>query len=74
LLTGALEVLAALAVLVPTAAFYGAVLLVCIMVGALYSHLAHGQTADVVQPIVFLVLAAALAVLRRPATARPALA
>jgi uncharacterized membrane protein YphA (DoxX/SURF4 family) len=74
-LTGALEVIAAIAVLVPRTAFWGAILLVCIMLGALYSHLSHGQTAEIVQPLIFLVLAIALAIVRRPATpSRAALA
>jgi uncharacterized membrane protein YphA (DoxX/SURF4 family) len=68
LVTGALEVIAAIAVLIPAATFSGAVLIVCIMIGALYSHLSHGQNAEIVKPLEFLVLALALAVIRRPAT------
>src|ERR1700761_1825008 len=39
-LTGALEVIGAVALLVPRAAFYGAVLLAAVMVGAVVTHLA----------------------------------
>jgi uncharacterized membrane protein YphA (DoxX/SURF4 family) len=37
-LTGALEVIGGVALLVPRAAFYGAVLLAAVMVGALVTH------------------------------------
>src|ERR1700684_3917262 len=39
-LTGALEVIGAIALLVPRTAFYGAVLLAAVMVGAVVVHLA----------------------------------
>src|ERR1700679_313429 len=39
-LTGALEVIGAVALLVPRAAFYGAVLLAAVMIGAIVTHLA----------------------------------
>ena len=55
--TGALEVIGAVLVLVPGTARVGAALLACIMLGALATHLTHGQFAKVGPPIVLLALA-----------------
>ena len=64
--TGGIEVLAALALLVPALTFFGASALVATMIGAIVTHLfivGGNPTA----PIVLLVLAAVLAWLTRPA-------
>ena len=63
-LTGTLEIVGALLVLVPRTAFIGAGLIVCIMVGALLAHLTHGQVAMVGAPLVLLILAAVVGMLR----------
>ncbi len=64
-LTGLIEVACAVLVLVPRFAAIGATLLVCVMLGALYSHLTHGQSAMIGAPLVLLVLAAVVGWLRR---------
>lgn len=64
-LTGLLEVGAAIMLLVPVTAFFGAILVVCIMVGAVFTHLAViGGSA--VPAVILLCLAGAVAWLRRP--------
>ncbi len=63
-LTGALEIVGAVLVLVPRLAGAGAALLSCIMVGALFSHLTHGQAGMTVAPFVLLVLAVIVGSLR----------
>ncbi len=59
--TGTLEVIGAVAVLVPRTALWGAGLLVCIMVGALISHLTHDQSGMIGLPLVLLILALVVA-------------
>jgi len=64
-LTGLLEVISAIGLLVPRYAFYGAVLLATVMVGAIAFHLTvlGGSPAA---PIVLLLLTGTIAYLRRP--------
>jgi len=62
--TGALELLGAILVLIPRTASIGAGVVVCIMIGALFSHLTHGQAGMVVGPLVLLLMAIALGWLR----------
>ena len=62
-LTGAIEVSAAVALLIPSAALFGALLLVPTMVGATIANLFLGQSP--VPPVVLLLLAAAVAWTRR---------
>ena len=69
--TGAIETLAAAFVLVPRLALTGATLMVCVMLGALYSHLMHGQSAKIELPLVLLIGALLLGLLRIPAPAFP---
>lgn len=57
-LTGLIEVVSAILVIVPKTARIGAGLLICVMVGAIFSHVTHGQAAMIVAPVVLLVLAA----------------
>jgi putative oxidoreductase len=63
--TGLLEIVGAIGLLVPRYAFYAAVLLAVIMVGAIVAHVAvlGGSPAPAA---VLLVLSAAIAYLRRP--------
>ena len=64
-LTGALEVIGAVALLVPRAAFYGAVLLATVMVGAIVTHLAV-LGGSPIPAVVLLVIVGTVAYLRRP--------
>jgi uncharacterized membrane protein YphA (DoxX/SURF4 family) len=63
-LTGLIEVVSAILLLVPRVAGIGAGLLVCVMLGALGSHLTHGQAAMIGAPAVLLILALILGSLR----------
>ena len=67
-LTGALEVIGAVALLVPRTAFYGAVLLAAVMVGAVVTHLAV-LGGSPIPALVLLVIVGTVAWFRRP-TAR----
>lgn len=64
-LTGSLEVIGAVALLVPRASFYGAVLLALVMVGAIVTHLAVVGGSPV-PALVLLAIVATVAWLRRP--------
>ena len=61
--TGAIEISAAVALLIPSAALFGAILLVPTMVGAVAANLFLGQSPAV--PLVLLLVAAAVAWTRR---------
>jgi putative oxidoreductase len=72
-LTGAIELGAAILLLIPRASFYGAALLVPTMIGAAATHLLKGDpVATAVPALVLLALSAAIAYARRPAFLRPA--
>jgi putative oxidoreductase len=62
--TGLLELAGATLVLVPRVAFFGAALLTCVMVGAVFSHLAHGQGEEAAPAAVLLVIALVVGTLR----------
>ncbi len=64
--TGLVEVVAAILLVVPATRFYGAALLVCTMFGALVTHVNAGETAQIGAPLFLLVLAALVAWARRP--------
>jgi uncharacterized membrane protein YphA (DoxX/SURF4 family) len=64
-LTGALEVIGAVALLVPRATFYGAVLLAIVMVGAVVAHLAV-LGGSPIPALVLLVIVGTVAWIRRP--------
>jgi len=61
--TGAIEISAAVALLIPSAALFGAILLVPTMLGAAAANLFLGQSPAV--PLVLLLVAAAVAWTRR---------
>ena len=61
--TGVIEIIAAVALLIPSAALFGAILLVPTMVGAVAANLFLGQSPAV--PLVVLLVAAAVAWTRR---------
>ena len=67
ILIGAIEVVGAVALLVPRTAFYAAVALGVVMVGAVFTVLLHGQAVQAVFPFVVLIVLAAVAYARRPA-------
>jgi putative oxidoreductase len=62
--TGALETAAALAMLVPRYAVAGAVIIICVMVGAVGSLLIHGLASMTLPPIGLLAAAVAVGYLR----------
>ena len=64
-LTGILEIAGAVALLVPRAAFFGSLLLACVMVGAVFAHLTV-LSGTPVPPAVLLALTGTVAYLRRP--------
>ena len=61
--TGAIETSAAVALLIPSAAVFGALLLIPTMIGAIATNLFLGQS--VVPPLVLLLVASAVAWVRR---------
>ena len=61
--TGAVELSAAVALLIPSAALFGAIMLVPTMIGAVIANLSLGQTPA--PPLVLLLLAVAVAWTRR---------
>ena len=65
LVVGVLEVAGAVCLLVPRISAYGAALLMVVMTGAALTHLAHGEMRQLGAPLVFLVLLALVAWLRR---------
>jgi len=69
---GVLEIAGGLMVIVPRVASYGAVVIVTVMVGAVLTHLVHGETHRLISPLMFLAIAAAVGWLRRMSAARPA--
>jgi len=69
LFVGAWEVTSAVLLLIPRASFYGAVLLVLAMIGAVYTELFRGQPAMAVTPVILLALVSLIAYLRRPVQA-----
>ena len=65
--TGVIEVGSGIATMIPTLRFWGASLLACTMIGAIYSHAKIGEGADeMIPPGVLLVLCAVVAWLACP--------
>ncbi len=56
-LTGLIEFVSAVLLIIPRTARIGAGALICVMVGAIFSHLTHGQAAMIGAPVVLLILA-----------------
>lgn len=63
---GTIEVVAAIALLVPALAFFGALLIVAEMIGAFYTHFVAGEYAMLIVPFAMASMAAWLAWARRP--------
>ena len=70
MVVGVVEAIGGLALFVPRVAFYAAVTLMPIMLGAALTHLRFGETGRVSGPLLYFGVLAAIAWLRRPA-ARP---
>jgi uncharacterized membrane protein YphA (DoxX/SURF4 family) len=62
--TGAIEVMSAILILVPRFAAVGAGLIVCVMIGAIVALLSHGQASMIGAPVVLLILAVLVGTLR----------
>jgi putative oxidoreductase len=62
--TGILEIAGAIALLIPRYAVVGAIIIICVMLGALASLVTHAQTALLPPTVLLLVLAAAVGFLR----------
>ena len=63
---GVLEVVAGLLILFPRTLLIGAVIVFCIMLGAIVTQVAHGQPTMMLVPIVVMVLTILAWWLRRP--------
>jgi uncharacterized membrane protein YphA (DoxX/SURF4 family) len=68
LVVGAVEVGGAILLLVPSLAFYAALVLAVDILGAIYTHLTNNETPNAVVPLVLFVLLAFVATQRRPGT------
>jgi uncharacterized membrane protein YphA (DoxX/SURF4 family) len=64
--TGAMEVLGAILILLPKTRFYGAALLIATMIGAIATHLVSGEPAMIPLPLVLLLLSAFVAWQSKP--------
>lgn len=65
LAVGAVELLGGVLLLGPRVAMYGAGLLGVVMLGACYTHLANGESLQVLRPLIVLLLLAVVVWLRR---------
>ncbi len=68
LLVGAAECLGGVLLVLSRLHSYGAALLMVIMLGALPTHLLHGEFKNAIVPAVLLILLTLIAVVRRPAS------
>jgi putative oxidoreductase len=62
--TGSLEIAGAIALLIPRYAVVGAIVIICVMLGALASLVTHAQMSLLAPTVLLLVLAAAVGYLR----------
>jgi putative oxidoreductase len=69
LVVGATEVIGGVLLLVPTVAFYAAVVLAVEMIGAMWTHLTHQEAPNAIVPLVLLVLLVFVALNRRASRA-----
>jgi uncharacterized membrane protein YphA (DoxX/SURF4 family) len=65
MVVGVLEIIGGVLILVPRSASYGSLLIMTVMVGAIGTHLTHGETRRVISPVGFLLIAAGVGWLRR---------
>lgn len=64
--TGTIEVIAAVLILLPKTRFYGAATLVAVMMGAVLTHIQAGELAMLPPPVILLLLSGTVAWLTRP--------
>ena len=64
-LIGLLEVSGAILLLIPRFAIYGVGILIAVMLGAAYTHVANGEGLAVLRPLIFLCFLVAVGWLRR---------
>ena len=64
LFIGAVELLAAILLLVPRTTRYAAFVLLGVMIGAMMTHIFHQEAAELIRPVIFAVLLGALLFLR----------
>jgi putative oxidoreductase len=67
---GVMQLLGGLLLLFSPVAFWGAGLLLCVLVGALVSHVRFDPPAAVISPLLFVALLAPIAITMRPAALR----
>ena len=65
-LTGTIEVLGAVLIVIPATRFYGALLLTATMLGAIFTHIQANEPAMLPVPIVLLLLSGFVAWMNRP--------
>lgn len=70
--TGLCELVGAVLIAIPKTRVYGGALIVCVMVGAVLTHLTHGEAKVAPFPAILGVLAGIVAWLNRPAMLRGA--
>ena len=71
LVIGVLEFLGAIGLLIPRVAGYAASGLIVIMIGATLTHLVNGEGLQILRPLIFMLLLAAIVYLRRPFASKP---
>jgi len=67
-INGTIEVLGAILIVIPATRFYGALLLVATMLGAIFTHIQSNEPAMLPLPIVLLLLSGFVAWMNRPNT------
>ena len=53
---GLIEILAAILLFIPKLSKYAAIVLIIIMIGAVGTHIIHNQIAEIIRPVIFLIL------------------
>ena len=66
LVIGAFEMLGAIGLLVPKTSAYAAIGLIMIMMGALYTHLTHGEMLMAMMPVMVMMMLAFVVYVRNP--------
>jgi putative oxidoreductase len=67
-LTGIMELIGLILLVIPKTRFYGAVLILVVMIGAILTHLTHNEAGMVVPAFVLAIIAGVLVWLNRPLT------
>jgi uncharacterized membrane protein YphA (DoxX/SURF4 family) len=66
LVIGTFEILGAIGLLIPKTSAFAAVGLIMIMMGALYTHLTHGEMLMAMMPVMVMMMLAFVAYVRNP--------